>query len=60
MIAKKFLIEKEVDDIVEKYNKICVSEDKEKEKNFSTLFDEIETKMNYLGSTGIEDKLQDV
>jgi len=60
VIAKRLMTENEKNDIVEKYNKICSSGDKEKEKYLSGLFDEIEKGLGYIGSTGIEDKLQDV
>ena len=60
VIGKRLIFEKEKNDIVQKYNKICSSGDKEKEKYLSGLFDEIEKGLAYIGSTGIEDKLQDV
>lgn len=60
VIAKKPMTDFEVKDILNKYNKICSSLDKEKEKYLSGLFEDIEKGLNYLGSTGIEDKLQDV
>lgn len=52
--------EKEKNDIIVKYNKICSSGDKDKEKYLSVLFDEVEKGLAYIGSSGIEDKLQDV
>ena len=60
VIGKRIMTEKEKTDILNKYNKICSSGDKEKEKYLTELFDEVEKGLAYIGSTGIEDKLQDV
>lgn len=44
----------------EKYNKYAISTDENKDIHINDLFNEIEIDLQYVGSTAIEDKLQDV
>lgn len=60
VVGKKTLRESEVKDIQDKYMKISLSSDKDKERQISNLFEEIESGFSYIGCTAIEDKLQDV
>jgi P-type E1-E2 ATPase len=48
-----------VNEILRKYEQISVSVSKQKEKNMSTLFEEIEKELEYIGCSAIEDRLQD-
>ena len=43
----------------DRYEKINVSNDKEKESKLQLLYDELEYDFNYIGSSAIEDLLQD-
>ena len=44
----------------EKYETTSLSADENKDETINNLFNEIETDLQYIGCTGIEDKLQDV
>ena len=48
-----------VAEILRKHQEISVSTTKLKEKNLSTLFEEIEKELEYVGCSAIEDKLQE-
>ncbi len=60
VFGKRKMSDIEVKDILKKYNKICSTGDKDKDKYLTKLFEDIEKGLNYIGFTGIEDKLQDV
>lgn len=59
VMAKKILKENDVKEMQEKYNKITMSTDKDKEKLLLNLFEEIENELSYIGCSAIEDKLQE-
>lgn len=59
VLAKKVLKESEVKDYKDRFSTISLSADKDKEQKLVSLFHEIETKLEYVGSSAIEDKLQD-
>jgi P-type E1-E2 ATPase len=56
---KKFNIE-EGEKILKKYQEISHNVTKNKEKNLSSFFEEIEKDYEYVGCAAIEDKLQEV
>ena len=58
-MAQKVLRESEVNEMKARFNKISLSIEKDKEKQLSRLFEEIESGFEYIGCSAIEDKLQD-
>ena len=61
VFAKKELTEEQVDDILNKYHKILHNQENKHNKDNLILdfFNEVETNFNYIGTSAIEDKLQD-
>ncbi len=59
VMAQKVLKESEVNEMKARFNKISLSTEKDKEKQLSKLFEEIESDFEYIGCSAIEDKLQD-
>ncbi len=59
-MGKKKLSNEEVRSIFEKFQHISISDDEEKEMKLIDFFNQIERDMEYVGTSGVEDKLQDV
>lgn len=59
VVAKKELNPEAVKDYVERFNQITLLTSNDKTEKMRKLVDEIESDLDYLGSTAIEDKLQD-
>jgi magnesium-transporting ATPase (P-type) len=60
VLAKKKLNKEESEKIFKNFQEISHSVTKNKEKNLSSFFQEIERDFEYVGSAAIEDKLQEV
>ena len=60
VIAKKQISEKEVELYVEENRKINMSTKTDKDTDLLDLYNRIEKGFSYIGSSAIEDKLQDV
>ncbi|XP_029655442.1 probable phospholipid-transporting ATPase IM [Octopus sinensis] len=58
-MSYKQLFKKEFDDWYEKYTNACKIIDGKKSERLEIIYSEIERDMNFLGITGIEDRLQD-
>lgn len=58
-MGQKFLSENEFLEIKSKFHKISISTDQDKEKNINKLYDDVESGLEYVGSSAIEDKLQE-
>ena len=59
IIGYKELTEEQLDDFMTKFNKIKSSKSKTREEDLNKLFDNMEDKLELIGCTAIEDKLQD-
>ena len=60
VIAKKQISDKEVELYVEENRKINMSTKTDKDTDLLDLYNRIEKGFSYIGSSAIEDKLQDV
>jgi hypothetical protein len=59
-MGKKKLNDDEVRYIFENFQQISISDDSEKEIKLIDFFNQIERDLDYVGTSGVEDKLQDV
>ncbi len=59
VMANKYLSEADAMEYKEEASKIIASSDKDKEDQLSRLYEKIEKGFNYVGTSAIEDKLQD-
>jgi phospholipid-translocating P-type ATPase (flippase) len=59
VMGQKILNERLVHEFKDKFNKIMLSDNQDKDILLANLFEEIESDLNYVGSSGIEDKLAD-
>ena len=59
IIGYKELSDQDLNDFLNKYNKIKSSKSKTREEDLNKLFDNMEDKLELTGCTAIEDKLQD-
>jgi phospholipid-transporting ATPase len=59
VIAKKQLNERDVNRYLEQYNKISFNQCENKDKQIKLLFEQLESSLEYVGCTAIEDKLQE-
>jgi phospholipid-transporting ATPase len=60
VMAKKIIDKEQAMTFKSEFERISMSTDESKEKEFSDLFGEIERDLGYVGCSAIEDKLQDV
>jgi phospholipid-translocating ATPase len=60
VFVRKEITEEESKSYINEFNILTMSNDKEKESKIMELYDKIEYGFDYLGSSAIEDKLQDV
>lgn len=60
VFAKKTISEGEYSTHKENFDKISMSSDPNKDQLLADLFDQIETGFDFVGSSAIEDKLQEV
>lgn len=59
VLAKKVLTKDQVEDYMKRFNDISSSTSQTRDEDLSDLFSEIEKGFEYVGSSAIEDKLQD-
>lgn len=59
MFSRKELNLQEYEEFMKKYNSVKTSIDSQKEAKLLDMYDQMERDLNYLGSSAIEDKLQD-
>eukprot|EP00347_Sterkiella_histriomuscorum_P017586 403348770 len=59
VFSKKELLQKEFDDFMKEYTKVKTSIDSNKEQQLLEMYDKMENGLTYLGSSAIEDKLQE-
>lgn len=59
LFASKSITEREFKDFFMKYEQIKTSGSKDKDELLDNLYDQMESNLNYIGCSAIEDKLQD-
>jgi phospholipid-transporting ATPase len=59
VVAQKELKAAQFNEFIVKYENLKTSNDRNKEEKLQTLYDTLEMELTYIGSTAIEDKLQD-
>ena len=59
LFSKKELSQKEIEEFMQNYTNMKTSVDPQKEKKLLAMYDQMEYNLDYLGSTAIEDKLQE-
>lgn len=59
VMGKKKITKNEFESIISEFNQIQSSDSKNKDELFAVLFEKHESKLNFMGASAIEDKLQD-
>ena len=60
VLAKKLLTADEVRSIFERFQNIAISNDPNKDEKLANLFDDVEKGFDFIGTSAVEDKLQEV